>query len=53
MKTKFVKTNVKHYCAEDKKRHISSELVNRCGHCSIRRCKTASVIKILKDKGLI
>ena len=48
MKTKFVKTNVKHYCAKDKKRHISSELANRCSHCSIRRGKTAAVIEHLE-----
>ena len=51
MGTKFVKTNIKHYCVKDKKRHISSELANRCGKCIIRRCKTATVIERLKDNG--
>lgn len=53
MKTKFVKTNIKHYCIKDKKKHVSSELANKCGKCVIRRCKTAAVIKRLKDKGVI
>lgn len=53
MKTKFVKTNMKHYCIKDKKWHVSSELENRCSGCLINRCKTAAVIERLEDRGLI
>ena len=54
MKTKFVRTNMKHYCIKDKKRYMSSELANRCGSCIKKnKCGTSTPIERLQDKGLI
>jgi hypothetical protein len=51
MGTRFIKANVKYFCLEDKKRHSSNELMNRCGGCvHNNKCTVATAIERLKGR---